>query len=62
MKRVAHYLYTIVVGAGPLAFLGHPAPCSACYYEPLSLVLLQGTQLIEKIRESMLLLTVQVHT
>jgi len=44
------------------SFMGLPAPCSVCHYEPLTLVLLQGSQLIEKIRECTLFSTVQVHT
>jgi len=36
----------------------HPATCSVCYNQPLTLVLLQGAQLIEKIRKCPLLTTV----
>jgi len=32
-------------------FLCLPAPCSVRYYEPLNFILLQGAQLIAKIRE-----------
>ena len=39
-------------------FLGLPAPCPVCYYEPLTFILIQGAQLIEKIRERTLLPTV----
>ena len=44
------------------SFLGHPAPCSARYYEPLTFILFEGTQLIEKIRECTRFPTIQVHT
>jgi len=39
-------------------FLGSLAPCSVCHYEPLTFILLEGAQLIEKDRECMLLPTV----
>jgi hypothetical protein len=42
--------------------LGLPSPCPRRYYGPLTFILLQGTQLIEKIRECTLLPTVQVHS
>jgi len=32
-------------------FLGLPSACSVRYYEPLTFILLQGTQLIEEVRE-----------
>jgi hypothetical protein len=57
-KRRARSLYVLVVGAGVYPVLGHPAPCSVRYYEPLTLVLLQGVQWIEKIGECALLPTV----
>jgi len=43
-------------------FLGHPATCPVCYYEPLAPVLREGAQLIEKAGVCSLLPTVQVHT
>jgi len=43
-------------------FLGLPSPCSVCHYQPLIFILLQGTQLIEKIRERPLLSTIQIHS
>jgi len=48
-KRRAHAVYVLVVGAGVYPFLGHPAPCSVRHHEYLTLVLLQGAQLIEKL-------------
>jgi len=38
------------------------APCSECYHESLTLVLLEGAQLIEQVGECTLLPTVQVDT
>jgi len=46
----------------PRPFLGLPAPCSVRYYEPLTLILLQGAQLIEKVDECTLPPTVQIHS
>jgi len=43
-------------------FFRRRAPCSVRYYEPLTFILLQGAQLIEKIRERPLLPTIQIHS
>jgi len=62
-KRRAHPLYVLVVGAGVVPFFfRNPSPCSVCYYGPLTVVLLLGAELFEKIRERPLPTTVQPHT
>jgi len=43
-------------------FFGFPASCSVCDYEPLNFILLQRTQLIEKIRERPLFPAVSIHS
>jgi hypothetical protein len=43
------------------SFLRRSSPCSVCYSEPLTFILLQGTQLIETIRERSLLPTIRIH-
>jgi len=40
-------------------FLGHPAPCSIRYCEPLTLVLFEGAERIEKVGERSLFPTAQ---